>query len=121
VPPQPPTPALLLPADAILQIQGCPFVKFEGLLSLAHQRGLTALETTVLSVTLDMAVCQATARFRDGRLFTDIGDAAPDNVAKQLRPHFVRMAATRASARALRRALNIAAWSVEELHEEVTL
>jgi hypothetical protein len=77
VPPQPPTPALLIPADAILQIQGCPFVKFEGLLSLAHQRGLTALETTVLSVTLDMAVCQCTARFADGRTCTDIGDASP--------------------------------------------
>jgi hypothetical protein len=75
----------------------------------------------VLSVTLDMVVCQCVARFADGRIFTEIGDASPDNVAKQLRPHFVRMAATRAAARALRRALNIAACSVEELNEEVTL
>ena len=75
------------------------------------------LETTVVSVSLDMAVCQCAARFADGRMFCDIGDASPDNVAKHLRPHLVRMAATRASARALRRALNIAACSVEELGE----
>ena len=90
----------------------------QGLLQLAHARGLVALETTVVSVSLDQAVCQATARFEDGRVFTDIGDASPENVAKHLRPHFVRMAATRASARALRRALNISACSVEELGEE---
>ena len=75
------------------------------------------LETTVVSVSLDMAVCQCVARFADGHTFYDIGDASPDNVAKHLRPHFVRMAATRSSARALRRALNIAVCSVEELEE----
>jgi hypothetical protein len=116
---QPPATTPTIPADALLMIQGKPFVKFEGLLQLAHARGLVALETTVVSVSLDMAVCQATARFQDGRIFTDIGDASPENVAKHLRPHFVRMAATRASARALRRALNISACTVEELGEEV--
>ena len=53
-------------------------------------------------------------------VFTDIGDASPDNVAKHLRPHFVRMSATRASARALRRALNISEAAVEELGDEAT-
>jgi hypothetical protein len=48
-----------------------------------------------------------------GRTFTDIGDASPENVARHLKPAFVRMAATRASARALRRALNVAACAVE--------
>jgi hypothetical protein len=88
------------------------------LLALAHQHGLAALETTVVQYSPTLAVCQCTARFQDGRTFTDVGDASPDNVAKHLRPHFVRMAATRASARALRRALNISACSVEELGEE---
>ena len=111
----PPAATPVLPADAILHIQGKPFVRFEGLLQLAHERGLVALETMVVSVSLDIAVCQATARFQDGRVFTDIGDASPENVAKHLRPHFVRIAATRASARALRRALNIRAAAVEEL------
>lgn len=115
---RPPAAVPTIPADALLMIQGKPFVKFEGLLQLAHARGLVALDTTVVSVSLDMAVCQATARFSDGRTFTDIGDASPENVAKHLRPHCVRMSATRASARALRRALNISACSVEELGNE---
>ena len=88
------------------------------LLALAHQHGLAALETTVVQCRPTLAVCQCPARFQDGRTFTDVGDVSPDNVAKHLRPHFVRMAATRASARALRRALNISACSVEELGEE---
>jgi hypothetical protein len=115
----PPQGAPTIPAEHMTTIQGRPFVKFEGLLAQAHAHGLTALETTVVSVSLDMAVCQCVARFADGRVFCDIGDASPDNVAKHLRPHFIRMAATRASARALRRALNISACSVEELGAEV--
>ena len=107
-----------IPAHYLTTIQGRPFIKFEGLLSLAHARGLVALETTVVQVSTDLAVCQALARFQDGRTFTEIGDASPENVAKYLRPHFIRMAATRASARALRRALNIAACSIEELGDE---
>jgi hypothetical protein len=78
-----------VPPEHLLLIQGTPFVRFAGLLQLAHARGLVALETTVVSVSLDQAVCQATARFEDGRVFTDIGDASPENVAKHLRPHFV--------------------------------
>jgi len=115
VPPPVPTP----PPEAFTTIQGKPFVRFEHLLRLAHERGLMELATTVISVTLELAVCQAVARFRDGRTFTDIGDATPQNVpVKHLAPHFIRLAATRASARALRRALNIRAVAVEELGAE---
>ena len=67
----------------------------------------------------DMAVCQCVARFADGRIFTDIGDASPDNGAKHLKPHYSHMSATRASARALRWALNIAACSIEELGQDI--
>jgi len=38
----------------------------------------------------------------------------------RLRPHFVRMAATRAAARAVRRALHVSACSVEELAGDET-
>jgi hypothetical protein len=102
----------------LTDIQGRPFIRFEGLLSMAHERGLVELSTTVVSVTSDFAVCQSVARFQDGRVFCDIGDASPTNVKKHLAPHFVRMAATRAAARALRRALNIDAVAVEELGED---
>jgi hypothetical protein len=88
------------------------------LLALAHQHGLAALETTVVQCSPTWAVCQCTARFQDGRTFTDVGDASPDDVVKHLRPHFACMAVTRASARALRRALTISACSVEEVRAE---
>lgn len=96
-------------------ISGKKFVRFEGLLTLANEQGLVELSTTVVTVTPDFAVCQAIARFKDGRVFTDVGDATPSNVTKHIAPHFVRMSATRASARALRRALNINEAAVEEL------
>lgn len=115
---QPPRAAPMIPQEHLLQIQGKPFVRFEGLLHLAHERGLVALETSVVQCSATLAVCHATARFADGRTFSEVGDASPENVAKHLRPHFVRMAATRASARALRRALNISACAVEELGAE---
>jgi hypothetical protein len=98
-------------------IQGRPYVRFDGLLALAHERGLVELSTTVVTATPEFAVCQAVARFQDGMVVTDIGDATPQNVKKHLVPHFVRIAATRASARALRRALNVSEIAVEELGE----
>jgi hypothetical protein len=85
---------------------------------MAHARGLVELSTTIVMATETMAVCQAVARFKDGLVCTDIGDATPGNVQAHLKPHWVRIAATRASARALRRALNIDACSVDELGEE---
>src|SRR5262249_38410412 len=91
---------------------------FEGLLTLAHERGLVELSTTVVMVTETLAVCQCVARFTDGLVVTDIGDATPQNVKKHLAPHWIRIAATRASARALRRALNIDAVAVEELGDD---
>jgi hypothetical protein len=98
-------------------ISGKPFIKFEGLRHLAEEAGLVELTTISIQVSLELAVCQSTARFKDGRVFTDIGDATPQNVKPHMKPHFIRLAATRASARALRRALNIDACSLEELAE----
>ena len=113
------TPQPTIKPEWLVTVQGKPFIRFEGLLELAHARGLVSLETTIVSVSEGLAVCQCVARFADGRTFCDVGDASQDNVAKHLRPHFIRMSATRASARTLRRALNISACSVEELGEEV--
>jgi len=64
-----------------------------------------------------LAVAHATATFADGRRFTESGDATPENVGAQVRPHFARLALTRAKARCLRDALNIGLCAVEELGE----
>jgi hypothetical protein len=102
----------------LILIQNKPFIRFEGLLAMAHERGLVELTTTVVTVTTDFAVCMSTATFADGKSFTDIGDASPSNVKRHLAPHYIRMSATRASARALRRALNIHVVALEELGED---
>jgi hypothetical protein len=102
----------------IVAIQNRPHVRFAGLLALAHERGLVGIRVEVVSVSDTCAVMQATAVFEDGRTWTEIGDATPKNVNSRIAPHFVRMAATRAKARCLRDALNLAdLLSVEELEE----
>ena len=104
-----------IPPQYIQLIHGKPFVRYAGLLAMAHERGLQKLEATFVSVTDALAVAQATAAFQDGRHFVESGDATPENVHFGVRPHFARLALTRAKARALRDALNIGICAVEEL------
>ncbi len=104
-----------IPSQYVQLIHGKPFVRYAGLLAMAHERGLQKLEATFVSVTDAMAVAQATASFLDGRRFVESGDATPENVHFGVRPHFARLALTRAKARALRDALNIGICAVEEL------
>ena len=116
------TPALpqetALPVQYLQLIDGKPFVKYAGLLTMAHAQGLQQLEARFTGVSDMLAVAQATATFRDGRRFTESGEATPENVGSQVRPHFARVALTRAKARCLRDALNIALCAVEELGGE---
>lgn len=105
----------VVPAEHIVQIQGKPFIKFAGLLQMAHARGLVGLTARFISVTEGLALADATATFADGRSFSEAADATPANVGAQVRPHFARMALTRAKARCLRDALNVGLCSLEEL------
>ena len=69
------------PLRSILQlIDGKPFVKYAGLLTMAHAQGLQQLEAWFTGVSDTLAVAQATATFRDGRRFSESGEATPENV-----------------------------------------
>ena len=93
-------------------------VTYAGLLNLGHDNGLKRIDTQLLqfpSETNDFtAVFTATVETEKG-IFKCHGDANPDNVNGRIAPHIIRMAETRAKARALRDAVNIGVVSLEEL------
>jgi hypothetical protein len=99
----------------IKRIHGKAFVLYEGLLALAHERGLVSLTAHFISVTETLALAEAHASFADGKEFRECADSTPSNVNKGVAAHFPRCALTRAKARALRDALNIGMCSTDEL------
>lgn len=99
--------------------QGKEYVLFAGLLDAAHKKGLLGINTELVQIpgseNGNVAVVRATVGMSpldespDGkaRIFSGIGDASPDNVGRNIVPHIIRMAETRAKARALRDAVNV--------------
>jgi len=104
--------------EFIVERNGRSFVLYTGLLDLAHERGLKAVTTTLIQIpselNANMAIVHATVETSQGT-FTGLGDAAPDNVSRMMVPHLIRMAETRAKARALRDAVNVGVTALEEL------
>jgi hypothetical protein len=98
--------------------EGKTFVLYAGLLDLAHERGLKAITTTLVQIPNEIngnvAICHATVETDQGT-FTGLGDASPGNVNRMMSPHLIRMAETRAKARALRDAVNVGVTALEEL------
>jgi hypothetical protein len=94
-------------------LHGKPHIRYVGLLAMAHTKGLVSLKAHFISVTPKLALAEAV--FTDGTAYSECADATPQNVPAHIRPHFPRMALTRAKARALRDALNVAMVAVEEL------
>ena len=86
-------------------IQGKPFVKFAGLLQMAHERGLVALTADWTYNDGELSLAHAVATFQDGRRFEECGDATPATVTTKVAPHFRRVALTSAKSRCLRDAL----------------
>ncbi len=109
--------------EFIVERQGRRFVMAAGLLDLAHQLGLEGVETEVLRWAEESAdqavVVKATVRLSGGRVFTAHGDASPKNVRPELVSALVRLAETRAIARALRWATNVGATALEEVDEVI--
>jgi hypothetical protein len=107
--------------EFLITRQGKQYVLFAGLLDEAHSRGLRGIDTELIQVpnegNANVAIVKATAEMEDGRHFSGIGDASPENVGRNIVPHVIRMAETRAKARALRDAVNVGATALEELSD----
>jgi hypothetical protein len=103
----------------IKQIEGKDFVLYAGLLDLAHQKGLARMEVEIVQhPTAEngfMAIAKARAESKLGETFTDVGDATPTNCNAKVARHLLRMASTRAKARALRDFTNVGMTALEEL------
>jgi len=93
-------------------------VTYQGLLQKAHEEGLARVKTALLQIPADengrVAIAKAEIETSKG-VFEGLGDASPENVNSFIVPHLIRMAETRAKARALRDAVNVGVVSFEEL------
>ncbi len=109
-----------LPAKFIKKIQGKDFVLFEGLLEMAHAEGLKRVETQLLQAPHKdngmLAIVRAVIE-TDRGIFSALGDASPESAERPIQPHLVRLADTRAIARAIRIAVNVGITAVEEINE----
>ena len=115
--------------EFIITRQGKTYALYAGLLDEAHSRGLRSIDTDLLQVpdaeNGNVAIVKAVAELpkvnrETGEImldpdtqkpligkFSGIGDASPDNVNRNIAPHIIRQAETRAKARALRDAINV--------------
>ena len=107
-----------IPAQFVVMIQGRPFVRFAGLLQMAHERGLVSLTAAWTFNDGELSLAHAVATFAGGKRFEEAGDATPANTNRKVAVHFRRVALTRAKARALRDALGVDLVAVEELGED---
>jgi hypothetical protein len=111
--------------EFLVERQGKQFVLYAGLLSMAHEQGLKSIATQLVQIPNEnnnrVAICTASVRLeKDGvlREFHGIGDAAPNNVAPAMVNCLIRLAETRAKARALRDAVNVGMAALEELSDD---
>ena len=94
-------------------------VPYKELLEMAHSVGLKSIEAELKQVPTQengmVAICTGRVENTDGQVFKDVGDADPGNVGRNIVPHIIRMAATRAKARCLRDMLKYGEVALEEL------
>jgi hypothetical protein len=103
----------------IIEIEGKEFVTYPELLDLAHQKGILKIEVEPVQIPTkeneNFAVCKAIVISKGGESFVDVGDANPSNCSSRVSKHLLRMASTRAIARALGSFTNIGMTCLEEL------
>jgi len=98
------------------RLQGKEFIKYDGLVVMAHSHGLQSIDTTIEHQDFE------TGRFIFSAIVSGLrgtfkahGDSTVRNVSKMILPHMIRMAETRAVARALRSYTAVGMCSLEEL------
>ena len=91
-------------------------VNFETLLKDAHDKGLDEIATELITVDLEKRYALFKCKVHGKKGFFEAhGDATSDNIKGEfIKPHFIRMAETRAICRALRWYTNNASCSEEE-------
>ncbi len=103
----------------IIQRDGKDFVLYAGLLDAAHTAGLQSITTRLVQAPAAdndyTAIVHAAVTLSGDRVFNGLGDANATNVGRFIAPHIIRMAETRAKARALRDAINVGVTAFEEL------
>ena len=106
--------------EFVINRHGKDYVLYAGLLDEAHQQGLNSIKTELVQIPNaengNVAICIAEVTTEKGT-FCGVGDADPANVNRQMVNALIRMAETRAKARALRDAVNVAMVAIEELPE----
>ena len=104
----------------IIKIKDNNFIRFEGLLVLGHNEGLKRINTQVIQFpckeNYDCCVVSAEIETKYG-VFSAIGDSTPRNVNPSVKGHMIRIAETRAIARALRFALRIGMVCTDEIED----
>lgn len=99
-----------------------PYVLYGGLLDAAHTMGLRGITTTLVQAPSDLnghlAIVWAQVEMEYGT-FTAYGDANPGNVNKLMTTVIIRIAETRAKARALRDAVNAGMYEEEVPDHEI--
>ena len=105
----------------IVNLKGNDFVTYEGLLNEAHEKGLIGISTELIELPSkdnnNRCIMKAIAKTDKGQ-FEGYGDADTTNVNSMIAKHLIRMAETRAKARALRDLTNIGMTALEELGGE---
>jgi hypothetical protein len=95
-------------------------IKYEGVLAAAHEHGLRSISTELVQVPCkandNVAIARAVVVTCRGT-FEGIGDASPANVNARVANALIRVAETRAKARALRDAVNIGIVALDELED----
>ncbi len=110
------------PANHTIILNGREYILFAGLLDEAHRQGLNTVKTCLVQVPTKeqpLAVISDEVTTSKGT-FHGFGSASPDNVNVWIAPHLIRIAETRAVARAFRFATNVSMTAYEELGRDNT-